>query len=1084
MIKIKLMCLIVALGFSSLNAEVWSQQKRIDLNFEQTNLIQLFEKIQKKTNLKFVFNHEDVQGFSVNGHANGKTVQEILDMALAGKPLTYEILSDHIVISRKTMQGAQANIITIKGKVMDAKGSPLPGVSVVIKGTTFGVATDADGMYEISMDKTYATTLVFSFIGMKTQEITIGNKRDINVTMHEEANELDDVVVTGYFNKSKNSFTGAVTQVKKEEIQKFGNTNIFSILQMVDPSFKIKENNSMGSDPNTLPDFFIRGESSFMGKSNIPTFIVDGYEATLQYIFDMDVERIESISILKDASATIHYGSRAANGVVVIETRRPELGELIVNYANRTSLSVADLSDYDLMNASEKLEFERLAGLYSSDNPSGQFAMDKKYQKIYTDIARGINTDWIAQPVRNAVSHNHSLYVSGGNEAITYGLSGNYSKNNGVIKESYRENYGVTFDLGYRIREKVNIRNSFSFTNTLAKNSPYGSFSNYAAANPYSPIYDEDGNFIKQYNQHDKAHYNYLYNASLEHRDLQREQNITNNLMVDYFFTPEFRFKASLALTKSTTNAEKYTSPDDAEYIDTKNPAEKGLYEINNGRGFSYNINATLTYNLTAGRHYLYTGLGINLLQNQLNADKYAATGFLDERFYDISFAMQYAKDKKPATVDEKSRLVGFLGNINYSFDNRYFTDLSARIDGSSKYGADKRYAILWSAGLGWNIHNEAFLKDKTTWLEELKLRASIGMTGNQDFDPYMARTTFKFYDDDTYYSNLGAYFMQFGNRALEWQKSMKRNIGLDLNVLKRRLSLSINYYNDRTDGLLLPVTVPPSLGFPSYTENFGEQSNKGFEFDFNAVVIRTGSFDWAVSFSGTHNRNRIEKISNALTALNDEVNQDEDNFTKPVSLYEEGESLTAIKAVRSLGINPESGKEIYLTKDGQITEVWDPKDKVTIGDVAPDLEGTFGTNIMWKQFSLNALFRYSFGGQLYNQTLVDRVEGADPKNNADRRAFEDRWKKPGDQTFFKDIADRKPSKVSSRFVEDNNYLELSNISLSYLFKKELTKKWGINNLKLGLNMANAFYVSTVKRERGLDYPFARQFTFSLNLNF
>ncbi len=1083
MIKIKMMFLVVMLGSSGLNAEVWSQQKKIDLQFDQLNLIQLFEQIQQKTAYRFVFNHEDVQGYNVNGAIKGKTIVEILDYAFTGKPLKYEIIEDHIVIS-KIAQQPEKDILTIKGRVTDAKGHALPGVTVRLKNTNFGAATDADGKYELAIGKEYATALIFTFVGMKEKEVEIKSRTEINVQLEEETSQLEDVVVTGYFNKSKSSFTGAVTQVKREEIQKFGSTNILNVLQIIDPSFKIKENNEMGSDPNTLPDFFVRGEGSFMGNSNIPTFIMDGYEVELSYIFDMDVERIESISILKDASATIYYGSRAANGVVIVETRRPERGELLVNYANRTSLSIADLSDYNLMNAAEKLEFERQAGLYTSDIPSAQDNYDKKYQKTFKDIARGVNTDWIAQPVRNAVSHSHSLYISGGNEAVTYGLSGNYNRNNGVIKKSARETYGLTFDLTYRLREKLNIRNSFSFTNTLEKNSPYGSFSNYAKANPYNPIYDENGKFIKSYNQHPQTQYNYLYNASLEHRDLKRSHNITNNLMLDYFFTPDFRFKAELALTKLNSNTEKYTSPEDAKFKDVKELDEKGLYEVGNGRGFSYNINLTLTYNLLYKRHNLYTGLGVNLQQSQDNSDSYAASGFLDERFSDVTFALKYATSKKPTSLEAQERLAGFLGNINYSFDNRYFADLSARLDGSSKYGADKRYALLWATGIGWNLHNEAFLKDHVSWLKELKIRGSIGLTGNQNFDPYMSRTTFKFYDDDAYYNSLGVYFIQFGNKDLKWQKSLKKNIGLDLTVLDRRVSLSLNYYDELTKGLLLPVTVAPSLGFSSYTENYGEQSNRGYEFDFSAILIRNKNFDWAVSFSGTHNRNRIEKISDALRSINEKNNQDEKNYTKPVSIYEEGESLSAIKAVRSLGINPQSGKEIYLTKEGKITEIWDPNDKVTCGDLAADLEGTIGTNLMWKQFTLNALFRYSFGGQVYNQTLVDRIEGADPTENADRRAFEARWKKPGDHTFYKDIADRDPSRLSSRFVEDNNYLEMSNISLFYRFKRELISKWGLSNLKIGLNMANTFHVSTVKRERGTDYPFARQFTFSLNLNF
>jgi len=331
----------------------------------------------------------------------------------------------------------------------------------------------------------------------------------------------------------------------------------------------------------------------------------------------------------------------------------------------------------------------------------------------------------------------------------------------------------------------------------------------------------------------------------------------------------------------------------------------------------------------------------------------------------------------------------------------------------------------------------------------------------------------------------MGATFMSYGNTRLEWQKSLKRNVGLDLEILQRRFTLRVDYYNDKTNGLLLPVSVTPSLGFTSYTENFGEQTNKGYEFDMNAVVIRKKNFDLAINFSGTHNENRITKISSALRALNKENNESEDaDQTAPIAMYEEGESINAIKAVRSLGINPASGKELFLTRNGTITETWDYRDKMAVGCTEPDLEGNIGANVIWKNWSLNILMRYSFGGQVYNSTLATRVEGASPYTNADKRVLEERWQKPGDHAFYKDIADRSVSNATSRFVQDNNYLEMSNISVSYRLPQAWLKKLRLSSVRIGLNSSELFYTSSVKRERGLDYPFAREYTFSLNVNF
>ncbi|MDR2413478.1 MAG: SusC/RagA family TonB-linked outer membrane protein [Odoribacteraceae bacterium] len=1067
------------------------QEEKLTLGLRDATLKEIINEIKRQSSHDFVYSDADLSGVTRRDAIfREASLDEVLSGTLRGTGLTYSVNNQTIVIRQENRQEKPAEKI-VTGVVTDAQGIPLPGVAIRLVGTSRGVATNVEGKYSISVPNDGKSALRFSCIGTVTREINVGEQEVINVQMEEDNLSIDEVVVTGYFERSKNSFTGAFTSVKREELRAFGNVSLLSALQLIDPSFKIRENNDRGSDPNTLPDFFVRGESSFMGNSNIPTFIVDGNEVSLQQVFDMDLDRIESLNILKDASATVHYGSRAANGVVVIETRRPASGKFSISYSNRTSLSAADLSGYDLLNAREKLEYEIAAGLFSGATPLEQHVRNQQLEYYKANIARGVNTDWLAQPTRNALSHSHALYAEGGTAAVVYGLSVSYGKNGGVIKKSSRENLALAFDLTYRTRGKLSIRNSFSYGLTNVRNSPYGSFSDYAKANPYNAPRDEKGNLIATFpvhrvsaNTNASQYTNPLYNANLPYKDQEQIINVTNNLSVDYFITPELRYKGSLALTKSLSEKNKYTSPEHTNFVNEENPLKRGSYTVANARGFSYNMNSTLTYSLVVNKHNLYTGVGLNVMQDASRLYTLTGTGFLDERFNEIWFAMSYPEGDRPNGAEGTYRMVGWLGNINYSYDNRYFVDLSGRVDGSSKYGKDRRFSPLWSTGVGWNINNETFMEGSI--FDRLTLRASIGITGNQQFDPYMAKTMLQYSSANAYYQATGAVFMGYGNKLLEWQQSTNREIGLDVEAFKRRLTFRFDYYNSRTDQLLLPVSVPPSLGFTTYTENFGEQSNRGFEFDVNAVIIRKPTLDWAVNVSGTRNRNRIEKISNVLAALNTEnhVNADSNTLKRPISMYKEGDSRTAIKVVRSLGINPASGKELFLTRDNAITEKWDYRDKITAGDTEPSLEGNIATNLIWKQFSLNILFRYAFGGQVYNTTLSERVEGASPFTNADARVLTERWRKPGDVSFYKNIADRNVSYATSRFVQDNNYLELRNISISYRFGAALLKQWGISNARVGLNTSDLFHLSTVKRERGIDYPFARQFTFSLNLNF
>ncbi|MFR1242609.1 MAG: carboxypeptidase-like regulatory domain-containing protein, partial [Butyricimonas faecihominis] len=438
---------------------------------------------------------------------NQATLDELVRV-IFGESFGYRLVDNLIVITPKTVVAKEEKkTILMKGQVVDKGGVPLPGVTVLIKGTSVGVVTDTAGMYKVTLPDQKDITLLFSFIGMISKEVKVGNQKEINVVLEEDVEKLDEVVVTGYSNIKKSSFTGNATAVTRDELMKTNNKNIISAIQAFDPSFRIRENSLWGSDPNALPEFNIRGESSIGMKKgldieqmrqeqhtdlkdnpNLPIFIMDGFEVDVQKVYDMDMNRVESLTILKDAAATAMYGSRAANGVVVITTIAPKPGQLMVSYNGTFSLELPDLSDYNVCNATEKLELERLCGVYESENKDIAVVNELAYNALLQQVLRGYNTDWMAQPLRNAFNHKHSIYVEGGVESIRYGVDLKYETNGGVMKGSYRDRMGAGLTLDYRYK-KLQIRNYVSYNSTRSENSPYGNFSEYVDMMPYWRIY-------------------------------------------------------------------------------------------------------------------------------------------------------------------------------------------------------------------------------------------------------------------------------------------------------------------------------------------------------------------------------------------------------------------------------------------------------------------------------------------------------------------------------------------------------------------------------------------------------------------
>lgn len=1104
--------------------------QKITVRIDSGTLDNAFRQIIKQSDVQLVYNTDVASRIPCKAvEFENADVSEILSGLLAGTPLAFRVENGIFIINEKQPERAlpqEVEELRITGTVKDNLGHVLPGVTVLVKGTTIGVATDVDGKYELSVPAGNHV-LLFSMVGMETQEVKVGTRTEINVVMKEDATELEDVVVTGYFNQAKNSFTGAARTITAEELQTGSNQNILTALQNLDPSFVKVENNLLGSNPNAIPEFQIRGAGSisgmrdeYSGNPNMPVFIVDGFETTAEKVFDMDPYRVASITLLKDAAATAIYGSRASNGVVVITTNAPASGKMAISYNGDVTFYMADLSDYNLCNPEEKLQLEVLAGLYDVDlkqyynydsKTADEVVMQNAYNWRLKNIREGVNTYWLNKPLNKVtLAHKHSLRLDGGNDYIRYAMEVNYNNTPGVMKKSGRERLGLGLELQY-IYKNFTFRNQLTYSRVKAENSPYGSFSEYTKLNPYVKYKDEDGNLIYLLETEDRRGgaylniYNPLYNATLDLVDENRYNDLTNLFGVDWQIIEGLRLKGTFSFTLQNTSADVFKPAKHADFADYTGDDfdRRGSYTASRGDVFDYDVSMVLSYFWQQNKHVINANLGWNLQQSKTKDFTVTAEGFPNERLDYISFATQYQKNGAPSGDEYTSRLVGFLGNLNYSWDERFLFDFSFREDASSQFGADKRWAPFWSVGAGWNLHHEKFMEN-LGWIQQFKIRGSYGLTGGQNYDPYQALTTYEYATGERYHYAVGAIVMAMGNEDLAWQRTWQQNYGVDLTLWDERIEFSADYYIKTSKDVLTDVTLPPSLGFQSYMDNLGEVENRGYELDLRLTLLKNQaqSLYWSVNATAIHNTNKLLKISNALKAYNEE--QDEEISTtsvpygeempvvnRPRVRYVEGASMNSIWVNKSLGIDPATGREMFLTPQGGIVSEWSSANYVIGGCTDPKLEGTLGTNFTWKGLTLNMTFRYRLGGQMYNQTLVDKVQDVDPRYNVDKRAFEERWQKPGDKVRFAAFTQdlnginlEAYTRPTSRFVEDYNYLELATLNIGYEFGTEKLKKVGIKRLKAMFYMNDVFHASTVRQERGIDYPFARNFSIGLQARF
>lgn len=965
----------------------------------------------------------------------------------------------------------------IKGRVIDGNGEPLVGATIKLKGGNGVYFTDHNGNFEIITKKNREEVTV-TYIGHVTQTLFLFPGNETTIPLAADNTSLSEVVVTGFVNKSKVSFTGSQTTVQKDQLLSMGTKNVLESLQSFVPGLVIAENNLAGSNPNKRPDLNIRGRATFDGSANMPLFVVDGTEVSADYVYDMDMNDIESVTVLKDASASALYGSKASAGVIVITTKTMKPGRLRLNYSGTYRLSTPDLTDYRMLNAAQKLEFERLAGLYTDKTDlERQYRLDTEYNRLAQIVRSGVNTDWLSKPLRNGFSQNHSLSIDGGDDYARYNLGLRYSTDDGVMIGSKRDRLSLFFKFSYNKPGAFSVNNSTTLMSVDSEESPYGSFSDYVMQNPYEQPYATDGSLHRKLSNLEE---NPLYEAQAGNFNKSENLNILNTTTLQVWFSDAFRLNGDFSFTKDMSTSNNFKSPLALSELNKTDVSQRGQLTESHTSLVRYAGKLMLSYNKNLfGKLFTSATAGSTIEANNGDNTSYSSVGYYSANLSHPAFAAGYVNGK-PGGSDNIYRTVGFFANLNSIWDNKYFLDFIYRYEGSSKFGKNTRFAPFWSVGSGWNIHNESFLKGKG--IELLKLRASVGYLGNISFEPYQAITSYNYAAGNNYVKGIGAIPKTIGNPDLRWERTLTSNVGIDLTMFKGRWDLTFDAYIKNTDDLLVNVTKAPSVGVASARENLGAIENRGVELRTRVVPISTKQLQWSISATYAYNKSKIKQISNALMSKNEENR----NATgkAPLPIYEEGGSLTAVKVVPSAGIDPATGREVYIKRDGSYTFDYDARDKVTFGDESPLGQGSLSSYLTYKQWSASASFGYSFGGVVYNQTLVTRVEGANPKQNADERVFNDRWKKPGDYARYRNIADYSTPQQTSRFVQVNNYLTLQSLSVAYEFTPWQIRKLGLSRMRLELLTNDLFYLSSIKRERGLDYPYARSVEMSVRFSF
>jgi TonB-linked SusC/RagA family outer membrane protein len=1148
LLTMRLSALMVILSIMQLSANSFGQ---ITLNLQKTSIIELTKAIEAQTDYVFLYNEDKLPNNKITINVKNASIDEVLSKYFRTAGVNYRIVDKNITLAPNQKANVQTELksgpqklVNVQGTVRDSLGNPLSQVNVKLESiskTTFEAPDNAEinkttvtqtsshiavtngkGYYLLTSVPEKAV-IVFSAVGYVTKRVVIPVTAEkelnqtLNVVLREEVRSLNEVTVnTGIYTRKSNSYTGSTLVIKGEDLKKVGNANFFQSLKNISPSM-VLDNFAAGSNPNAMPEIQLRGTSTFplntddlasglkgnyVKSPNEPLFILDGFETSAERLFDLDMNRIESVTILKDAASKALYGSKAANGVIVIETKKLTAGRARVTYNNSLDIELPDLTSYNLTNSLEKLEAERIDGFYvpsGRTSPEQHIAGQQLYNARKKLAMEGLDTYWMAKPLQNGVGQKHALAVELGGANLNAIADVSYRDVTGAMIGSNRETISGNVTTSYRLNNLL-FRNIMSAISGKSVESPYGQFSEYAMMNPYWRAENANGTipFYAEVGSNGISYVNPLFNSTINSNNSASYFNFVNNFYLEWTMLPGLKATTRLGIDVKNNKGDEFYPAGHTQFANYfgDDVLRKGSYQVNNGNETRLSGDLNVNYAKEIGKHFLFGNIGFNISERDNNELIHIVEGFPSDRMENIMFARNYKFESRPTGIDVINRELGVLGAVSYMFDNRFLSDFTFRTNASSQFGSNKLWAKFWSLGLGWNLHNEAFMSGQSLF-KTFKLRGSLGATGNSNFSRNSSIATYTYFQNAFYQNFPGSSLASLANADLQWESKFDYNAGAD--IAMGNLNLRFDYYEAFTEHLIAPISTVPSTGFSAVNENLGKVKNSGIELYASYLVLNRGGNFLSLNAGLETNKNKIVDLSAAMKSYNTAMGKiaaDQGNSV-PVKKYEDGMSMNAIWVVPSLGIDPATGNEIYVDRDGMTTFNWNANDMVVGGNSNPDYQGTLGFSGEYKGIGLNVVARYLGGGQLYNQTLVDRVENVDMNYNVDKRVLTGRWSVPGQPALFKRLGQysiptedgsttpaQAKTRATSRFVQDRNEIIVSAVNLYYQFNPLVARRLGMERLRAGFNMNELATFSTIRLERGTSYPFARTLSFNLSATF
>lgn len=1043
----KLTFIFVLLGLVTFANTSYSQLTKLSLKMTDATIQEVFAEIEIQSEFKFAYNSTKLNiNRKVNLDVDNQTIGAILDEVLSNQELTYKIVDRYVVITdKKLISQSKEQTKSIKGIVTDADSEPLVGVTVIIKGTTIGTVTDVNGHYEITgvSDK---DILVFSFIGMKTQEILIGSQSTINISLAYSSIGIDEVVAIGYGTMKRSDLTGSLSSVSSEDFKSEPVTSFSQALQGRIPGVNI-ENNSGAPGGNVK--IRIRGMNSLKG-SNDPLFIVDGVSMNID-ISDLNVNDIESIEVLKDASATAIYGSRGANGVILISTKRGRSETPVIQLNVNTGISRLAKA-YDLMDAGTFAEF---VNVYRPDYFSTE--QINKFKSVG-------GVDWQDEVFQTGLTQDYQVNMTSGSSKTKYYLSANYLDQEGILLESSEKKYSVRSNISSELSEKINMdfnlfatrREGLNNKGNGGKNSP-----NWTAAiySPTFPVFTDEGAYNRQDNLASPNAEN-PYMQLKERYDDYESNSVSLSSKVSIEIVPGLRYDL---LAKADFNT--YLS---AGYRNQYMNSTTDAYQSESKRLSWENINI-LTYDKTIAEDHSFTLTGI------FEQSKFIYRGF-NARGSDVNPInvgydnLGIAVSQNISSWHSQSSLRSYAARANYTFKDRYLLTATYRADGTSKFQGDNKWGYFPSIAAGWKVSEEAFLED-AEFLNYLKLRASWGETGNQGIDSYatiakIAGLNPNFGLGQTF---PGSIVTGADNPDLKWETTAQTNFGVDISFLKGRLGITADYFDKKTSDLLHGVSIPSYNGGGTVNKNIGEMENKGFEIVLTAVPVSKEKFQWDASFNISSYKNKLLSLGNdslIVTGANS-LYGNEGAFAimidKPLGsfygydwqgVYSSSEASEAAR----YGFQPGDNKYRDINNDGTINS----SDREIIGSAIPDFIWGLDNSFTIGNFNINLFLQGVHGNKVLNTVYASAATIISDATSITHVDGLDYWTTNNeDASFANPTSSTGKSFVNStQFLQDGSFVKIKNIAIAYNLSKKVTN---FADIKFTISGQNLFTFTNYK---------------------